>query len=71
MMHISREHFEIHGADGVFTVRDRESAGGTIVGDATIGGDRRGGLAYVENGDLIVVGSEKSPYIFRFAVSAD
>jgi pSer/pThr/pTyr-binding forkhead associated (FHA) protein len=68
LMQISREHFTIEYVDSRFFLLDRGSICGTIVGGRQIGGNRQGGRTELRSGDLIVVGSETSEYVFRFEV---
>ena len=67
-LHVSREHFAIDYVEGRHVVVDRESACGTIVGGTPIGGDQRARRADLRDGDLIVVGTAESPYVFRFQI---
>ena len=67
-LHISGTHFEIGLESDGFMLVDRGSACGTIVAGRRIGGHRRGGQARLQDGDEVVVGTSKSPYVFRFAV---
>lgn len=70
-LQISREHFAIeYTADGFFLL-DRGSACGTIVAGRHIGGDRTGGRTELRNGDEIVIGTDKSPFVFRFEIATD
>jgi pSer/pThr/pTyr-binding forkhead associated (FHA) protein len=66
---ISREHFLIDAEHGHFYVVDRHSVCGTIVAGKVVGGDRAGGRVELYDGDIIVVGTAASPYIFKFVVS--
>jgi pSer/pThr/pTyr-binding forkhead associated (FHA) protein len=68
-LNVSRAHFQIE-ADGAddFLLRDRGSALGTYVGEACIGGRDLGGVGRLRSGDLIVVGTTESPFVFRFVV---
>ena len=66
---ISREHFLIDAEHGHFYVADRHSVCGTIVAGKVVGGERIGGRAELHDGDIIVVGTAASPYIFKFVVS--
>jgi hypothetical protein len=66
---VSREHFAIgRSADGGYTVEDRGSACGTIVGNVTLGGHRRRGVCGIKDGNVIVVGTPQSPYVFKFLI---
>ena len=70
-LQISREHFAIeYTADGFFLL-DRGSACGTIVAGRHIGGDRTGGRTELRSGDEIVVGTDTSPFVFRFEIATD
>lgn len=64
--YMSREHFRIDFAQGVFVLTDRGSVCGTIVNGKTIGGHRGGGHTDLHDGDEIVVGDPASPFIFEF-----
>ena len=68
LVQISREHFLIDWVDGEFVLVDRGSVCGTIVGGQQIGGSRQGGRAPLRSGDLIVVGTDASEYVFRFEI---
>ena len=69
-LHISREHLAIGHVAGQFFLVDRGSACGTTVEGTRVGGDRTEGRANLHDGDLIVIGSPNSPYVFRFHVDA-
>jgi len=72
LLRISREHFAIEYAGNQFVLVDRGSVCGTIVAGRTVGGDRTGGRTELRSGDEIVVGTDGSPYVFRFeAVAVD
>jgi pSer/pThr/pTyr-binding forkhead associated (FHA) protein len=65
-LNVSRAHFEIdRGEAGVLLV-DRASTCGTIVEGQTVGGDTRGGTLSLHDGDVIIVGTSRSPYVFKF-----
>ena len=68
-LNISAVHFVIECIDGRFFLTDRCSACGTIVAGTRIGGDRNGGRVELRDGDEVVVGTSRSPYIFRFSVA--
>jgi len=70
-LQISREHFAIERATGSYFLVDRGSACGTIVAGRHIGGDRAGGRTELRSGDEIVVGTDGSPYVFRFEIATD
>ena len=71
LLHISREHFAIEYVDNEFFLVDRGSACGTIVAGRWIGGDRAGGRTELQHGDLVVVGTARSPYVFRFELKTN
>ena len=49
---------------------DRGSALGTYVGGNRVGGNDAGGVAARHAGEVIVVGSSESPFVFRFVTGA-
>ncbi len=65
---VSREHLQIQHNGTRFVLVDRQSANGTIVEGTTLGGQQRGGAAHLNDGDVIIVGSSRSPYVFKFRV---
>jgi pSer/pThr/pTyr-binding forkhead associated (FHA) protein len=68
-MYISREHLALdYLGDNRFTLIDRNSACGTMVEDARVGGRDSGGAIDLKSGQTIRIGSCTSPYLFRFDV---
>ena len=67
-VYVSREHFLIDSVAGEYRLVDRNSALGTWVEGRLIGGDRRGGECQLRPGDVIIPGSYKSGFIFKFIV---
>jgi pSer/pThr/pTyr-binding forkhead associated (FHA) protein len=65
---VSREHFQIQHNGTSYVLIDRQSVCGTIVEGAEVGGRGRGGAVPLKDGDVIIVGSSSSPYIFKFRV---
>lgn len=65
-LQISRQHLQIEKTETGYTVIDRGSACGTIVNTAKIGGEDRGGTCDLQDGDIIKIGTENSPYLFQF-----
>ena len=65
---VSREHFLIERVGGEFRIVDRKSTLGTWVEGRLIGGDQRGGDCRLLPGDVIIPGSYKSGFIFKFLV---
>jgi pSer/pThr/pTyr-binding forkhead associated (FHA) protein len=70
-LHISRDHIAIEQVDSVWFLIDRKSTSGTIVNGKVIGGHRKGGRSELRDGDVIVLGTVKSPYVYRFQLGAD
>ena len=70
-LYVSGEHFAIERAADTFVLLDRGSACGTVVGGTRVGGDRTGGRSALRSGDEIVVGTRRSPYVFRFEIATD
>ena len=68
LLNVSREHFQIDRADGGFVLQDRGSTLGTIVEGRTVGGENAGGRVVLRDGDVIIVGSPTSPYVFKFRI---
>ncbi len=68
LLQISREHFAIEYASDQFFLVDRGSACGTIVAGTRIGGHQKGGRTELRDGDEVIVGTNKSPYVFRFEI---
>ena len=72
LLNVSREHFQIEKTkEGGYALVDRGSTCGTIVDGQTVGGQERGGTAPLKEGSLIRVGTQASPYLFKFLISAD
>jgi hypothetical protein len=63
---VSREHLQIQHNGTRFVVVDRQSTSGTIVEGTTLGGQHRGGAAQLNDGDVIIVGGSRSPFVFKF-----
>jgi hypothetical protein len=65
-LNVSREHFQIDWRDDQFFICDRGSACGTLVEGVAIGGQRTGGQHLLLGGDVIIVGTSESRYIYKF-----
>jgi len=65
-LNVSREHFSIERDGTGYILLDRESTCGTIVEGQTVGGDARGGRIPLHDGDVIIVGTSLSRYVFKF-----
>lgn len=70
-LHVSREHFAIEKEGSDFYLVDRCSALGTWVEGQLVGGQRRGGRVHLLPGHVIIVGSHRSGFIFKFVVEDD
>ena len=67
--HISREHMRIeHNAQG-FPIVAQGSACGTVVGDHYIEAANFKAPVTIEDGNVLVLGSQESPMAFQFVVS--
>lgn len=67
-LNVSREHFEIDHGEAEYVLVDRASTCGTIVEGRTVGGNTQGGTLSLHDGDVIIVGTSHSPYVFKFRV---
>lgn len=65
---ISYNHFHIEQAAHGFAVVDCRSDRGTIVGGVAIGGNRMGGRAPLADLDVIILGSQSSPFVIKFGL---
>ena len=65
-LQISRQHLQIEKTKTGFMISDRGSACGTIVNTQKIGGEDRTGSHELNDGDIIKIGAEDSPYLFQF-----
>ena len=68
VLNVSRRHLQIERGDGCFRVVDRCSACGTLVGNERIGGRDKGGECALGDGEVLVVGTSESPFVFRFVI---
>ncbi len=69
---VSREHLQIEQLeDGSFQVFERGSACGTVVGNSSIGGHRKRESCKLEDGNVIIVGTPGSPFVFKFQLESD
>jgi hypothetical protein len=69
-INVSREHFQIDRRDGAFELTDRGSSCGTLVEGERVGGHHRLARRSLEDGDVIIVGTSRSPYAFKFLLAA-
>jgi pSer/pThr/pTyr-binding forkhead associated (FHA) protein len=68
-LNVSREHFQIEHNGTHWVLVDRQSTCGTIVEGRVIGGKHVGGAAPLHDGDVIIVGTSSSRYVFKFRAS--
>jgi pSer/pThr/pTyr-binding forkhead associated (FHA) protein len=65
---VSREHLRIEHNGTHYVLVDRQSAHGTLVEGKLVGGKQTGGAVRLEDGDVIIVGTGTSPYVFKFRI---
>ena len=65
-LNVSREHLQIKRVQSGFVLVDCKSTCGTIVEGALVGGQALGGSVILRDGDVIIVGTSKSPFAFKF-----
>ena len=63
---VSREHFQIEHNGAQYVLVDRQSTFGTLVEGRVVGGKRAGGAVPLRNGDVIIVGTSASRFVFKF-----
>ncbi|MFC1603164.1 FHA domain-containing protein [Pseudomonadota bacterium] len=69
LLNVSRQHLQIErDEEGAYRVVDRGSACGTLVGNNHIGGHDQGGECPLQDGEVLVVGTSESPFVFHFVV---
>jgi pSer/pThr/pTyr-binding forkhead associated (FHA) protein len=68
-LNVYREHFQIERREGGYEVTDRGSTCGTLVEGVVIGGHHRLGRKALAAGDVIIVGTSTSRYVFKFLVA--
>lgn len=67
-LNVSREHFLISVEGDHFVITDQGSTCGTIVEGELIGHKGAGTRARLEDGDVIIVGTSASKFVFKFAL---
>jgi len=65
-LNVSREHFQIEHNGAHHVLVDRQSNCGTLVEGTVVGGRNGGGAVLLNDGDVIIVGTSRSPYVFKF-----
>lgn len=65
-LNVSREHFQIDHNGSQYILLDRQSTCGTIVEGTVVGGRNTGGAAPLRDGDVIIVGTSGSCFVFKF-----
>jgi pSer/pThr/pTyr-binding forkhead associated (FHA) protein len=69
ILNVSREHFLIDRQGDEYSLVDRGSSCGTLVEGQKVGEHKKGGSMRLANGDVIIVGTSESRYIFKFVWS--
>jgi len=67
-LNVSRRHLQIERDGDDYRVVDHGSACGTLVGTRKIGGHDARGECPLKDGELLVIGSSESPFVFRFVL---
>jgi pSer/pThr/pTyr-binding forkhead associated (FHA) protein len=70
-LNVSREHFQIEWDGRGLTLVDRGSTCGTIVEGEQVGGQGQGGTVPLKDGDVIIVGTAFSPFVFKVRLELD
>jgi hypothetical protein len=63
---VSREHFQIEHNGAQYVLVDRQSTCGTLVEGRLVGGKQAGGAVPLRDGDVIIVGTSASRFVFKF-----
>ena len=63
---VSREHFQIEHNGAQYVLVDRQSTCGTLVEGRVVGGKQAGGAVPLRDGDVIIVGTSASRFVFKF-----
>lgn len=63
---VSREHFQIEHNGAQYVLVDRQSTCGTLVEGQVVGGKQAGGAVPLRDGDVIIVGTSASRFVFKF-----
>jgi pSer/pThr/pTyr-binding forkhead associated (FHA) protein len=71
LLNISREHLQVERDGDGYKVVDRGSASGTKVNTEHVGGDDAGGTLSISDGDELKIGTQASPYRYRFIDLSD
>jgi pSer/pThr/pTyr-binding forkhead associated (FHA) protein len=64
-LNVSREHFQIEWDGRSVVLVDRGSTCGTIVEGQEVGGQGQRGTVALKDGDVIIVGTAFSPFVFK------
>jgi pSer/pThr/pTyr-binding forkhead associated (FHA) protein len=62
---VATEHFQIEKDGDAYYLYDRGSDTGTLVGERQVGAGGETTVA-LKDGDLVTIGTSKSPYVFQF-----
>jgi pSer/pThr/pTyr-binding forkhead associated (FHA) protein len=68
-INVSREHFQIEKNPDGYELLDRGSSCGTLVEGTRIGGHHQSARRPLADGDVIVVGTSRSRYVFKFILA--
>lgn len=71
VLNVSREHFLIDVKGDKYVLVDRGSYCGTMVEGELIGEKRKGGSRELADNDVIIVGTSRSAFIFKFLIAAN
>jgi pSer/pThr/pTyr-binding forkhead associated (FHA) protein len=71
LLNVSRQHFQIEWDGRGLALVDRGSTCGTIVEGQQVGGQGQGGTVPLKDGDVIIVGTAFSPFVFKVRVEFD
>lgn len=67
-LNISREHLRIEKVEGQYFIADRGSVCGIWIEDETIGGNGLPGRKKLNDGDVIHIGCNSTPYVYQFLI---
>ena len=68
LLNVSREHFQIEWDGRGLILVDRGSTCGTIVEGQVVGGQGQRGTVPLKGGDVIIVGTGFSPFVFKVSL---
>ncbi len=71
LLNVSREHLKLEKLNGTVMLIDRGSACGTRKINAESGASETGASFMLHDGDIIALGAEGSPFLYKFIVLSD